>query len=133
MNGDTIQFTLDLCMKIIDTINTGDNVAMLNQTSILLQLVDKEYLKKNKLIDLQKRIKVTLTNEPNMRILRMMQTIKTETDTRIEYLDQDRGNDERLFYQEDMEKEMIVFEEEIRTAVSIIIKELSDDEGVDTD
>jgi len=133
MNNDTIQFTLDLCMKIIDTINTGDNVAMLNQTSILLQLFDKEYLKKNKLADLQKRIKATLTNEPNMRVLRMMQTIKTETDTRIEYLDEDRGNDERLFYQEDMEKEMIGFEEEIRTAVSTIIKELSEEERVDTD
>jgi hypothetical protein len=133
MNSDTIQFTLDLCMKIIETINTGDNVAMLNQTSIILQLFDKEYLKQNKLIDLQKKIDNTLKDEKNMRVLRMMQTIKIETDTRIEYLDEDRGSDQRLFYQQEMEEEMIQFEKEIRTAVSTIIKELSEDEGVDTD
>jgi hypothetical protein len=133
MNPDTTQFTLDLCTRIIDTINVGDNVAMLNQTSVLLQLYDKEFLKQNKLLELQQRIDGVLGNEPNMRILRMMQTIKIETDTRIEYMDKDIGSDERLFYQQEMEEEMIGFEQEIRTAVSKIIKELSAEEGIDTD
>jgi hypothetical protein len=133
MNPDTTQFILDLCTRIIDSINQNDNVAMLNQTSVMLQLYDKEFLKQNKLLELQKRIDATLTNEPNMRILRMMQTIKIETDTRIEYFATDCGSDERLDYQQGMEEEMISFEQEIRTAVSKIIQELSTEEGVDTD
>jgi hypothetical protein len=133
MNPDTTQFILDLCTKIIDSITIGDNIAMLNQTSIILQLYDKDFLKQNKLLELQKRIDATLTNEKNMRILRMMQTIKTETDTRIEYYDRDVGSDERLYYAQEMEEEMIDFEQEIRTAVSKIIQELSTEQGVDTD
>lgn len=133
MNQDTTQFILDLCTKIIDSITVNDNIAMLNQTNVLLDLYDKDFLKQNKLLELQKRIEATLTNEKNMRILRMMQTIKTETDTRIEYFDSDIGSDSRLFYQQEMEEEMIGFEQEIRTAVSKVIKELSVDEGVDTD
>lgn len=133
MNPDTTQFTLDLCTKIIDTINVGDNIAMLNQTSILLQLYTKDFLKQNKLLELQERIDKVLGNEKNMRILRMMQTIKIETDTRIEYFDENIGSDHRLDYEQGMEEEMIGFEQEIRTAVSKIIKELSTEEGVDTD
>ena len=132
-NPDTTQFVIDLCIRIVDAINQGDNVAMLNQASIMLQLYDKDFLKQNKLLDLQRRIDATLTNEPNMRILRMMQTIKIETDTRIEYMDENIGSDHRLFYQQEMEEEMIGFEQEIRTAVSKIIKELTTEEGVDTD
>jgi hypothetical protein len=134
MNDDTIQFTLDLCTKIIDSITANDNVAMLNQTSVILKLYDNEFLKQNKLLELKKKIELTLSNEKNMRILRMMQTVKTEVDTRIEYFDADVGSDQRLFYQQEMEEEMIMFENEIRTAVSKIIIELtSRDEQPDTD
>lgn len=133
MNDYTTQFIIDTCTKIIDSITINDNIAMLNNMSLILKMFEKDFLKQNKLLELQKRIDATLTNEQNMRILRMMQTIKTETDTRIEYFDKDIGSDERLFYQQEMEEEMIGFEQEIRTAVSKIIKELSAEEGVDTD
>jgi hypothetical protein len=101
--------------------------------SLILKMFDNKYLKANNLIELQKRIKATLTSESNMRTLRLMQTIKTETDTRCEYFDADVGSDSRLFYQEEMEEDMISYEEEIRTAISKIIKELSEEEGIDTD
>lgn len=117
----------------MDSITNDDNIAMLNNTNLVLNLFDKKYLKQNNLTDLQKRINNTLTNEANMRILRMMQTIKTETDTRIEYYDEDRGSDNRLFYQQEMEEEMLNYQQEIRQAMAIIIKELSDDKEVDTD
>ena len=131
MNPDILQFTLDLCMKVIDSINANDSVAMLNQTSILLKLQDKEFLKDNNLIKIKEKIDKTLTNEKNMRVLRMMQTIKTEVDTRIEYFDADIGADHRLFYQQEMEQEMISFEQEIRKAISTIITELKTEEGID--
>ena len=133
MNDYTSQFIIDTCTKIIDSITNDDNIAMLNNTNLILNLFDKKYLKENQLTDLQKRINATLTNEANMRILRMMQTIKTETDTRIEYYDEDRGQDNRLFYQQEMEEEMLNYQQEIRQAMAIIIKELSEEEGVDTD
>jgi hypothetical protein len=133
MSEETERFIVDTCTRILDSITQDDNIAMLNQTSMLLQLYDKEFLKENKLLTLQGKIDNTLINEKNMRILRMMQTIKTETDTRIEYYDKDVGSDERLFYQEEMEEEMLTFQQEIRTAVSKIIRELTSDEGVDTD
>jgi hypothetical protein len=128
------QFIIETCQKIMDSITINDHIAMLNNTSLLLKLFDKEYIKQNKLTNLQERITGTLTNEANMRTLRMMQTIKTETDTRIEYFElPNRGSDERLFYQEEMEEDMINYEEEIRTAISKIIKEISTEEGIDTD
>jgi hypothetical protein len=133
MSEETERFIIDTCTRILDSITNDDNIAMLNQTSMILQLYDKEFLKANKLLKLQEKIDNTLTNEKNMRILRMMQTIKTETDTRIEYYDQDIGQDERLFYQQDMEEEMIAFQQEIRVAVSKIIKELSADDRVNVE
>ena len=133
MNDYIAEFVIDTCTKIMDSITNDDNIAMLNNTNLVLNLFDKKYLKQNNLTDLQKRINNTLTNEANMRILRMMQTIKTETDTRIEYYDEDRGSDNRLFYQQEMEEEMLNYQQEIRQAMAIIIKELSDDKEVDTD
>jgi hypothetical protein len=58
-----------------------------------------------------------------MRTLKLMQRVKTEIDTSIEYYDEDVGQDSRLFYQTKLEGMMIGLQEEIRGVLAVIIRE----------
>ena len=107
----------------MSAINEDQHINMLNETELLLNTLDTKFLTKHRLTKLQKKINKVLTSEENMRILRLMQRIKTETDTSVEYYDKDIGQDERLFYQQEMEEEMLEFQNEIRKALATIIKE----------
>lgn len=91
-------------------------------------MFDKEFLKANNIFDLQKSIDKILNNEKHMRILRLMQTIKTEVDSRIFYYDRDYGSDPTLFYQKETEETMLSLESDIRKAVAVIIQEIDQEE-----
>lgn len=120
---EPIDFFFEQIRNIMSAINEDQHINMLNETELLLNTLDTKFLTKHRLTKLQKKINKVLTSEENMRILRLMQRIKTETDTSVEYYDKDIGQDERLFYQQEMEEEMLEFQNEIRKALATIIKE----------
>lgn len=116
-------FLFEEIRNIMEAINEDQHIKMLNETELLLNTLEEEFIKKHQLKKLQNQINKILTNEPNMRTLRLMQRIKTETDTSVEYYDTDRGQDERLFYQIELEEEMLTLQNQIRKALANIIKE----------
>lgn len=120
---DPIDFFFETIRNIMESINEDQHISMLNQTELLLNTLEDKFIKEHKLTDLKNKINQILTSETNMRVLRLMQRIKKETDTSIEYYDADRGQDERLFYQQGLEEEMLGLQNEIRKALSTIIKE----------
>jgi hypothetical protein len=107
--------------KIMTAIDEDENITMLNQTDLLLKMLEKKFKKEHELETTENKIKNFLQNTKNMRILRMQQKIKRETETAIEYYDRDIGRDERLFYQEKLEEDITKLQEEIRRTLSIII------------
>jgi hypothetical protein len=107
----------------MEAINKDDHVTMLNETDLILKVMGQEFLKAHKFGKIHIKIKELLNDEPSMRILKLMQRVKTEVDTSIEYYDKDRGQDERLFYQTPIEEQMIHIQEDIREILSTIIRE----------
>ena len=120
---DPIDFIFDEIKEIMESINQDQHITMLNHTELLLNTLDEKFLEQHQLKELKNKINEILTSEKNMRVLRLMQRIKKETDTSIEYYDADRGQDERLFYQQTLEEEMLELQNEIRKALAIIITE----------
>lgn len=120
---EPVDFLFDEVRNIMESINEDQHIKMLNETELLLNTLDDKFLKEHRLNKLKTKINKILTTEQNMRILRLMQRIKKETDTSIEYYDADRGQDDRLFYQEELEEEMLDLQNQIRKALAIIIKE----------
>lgn len=127
MNEDEfIDFFFDEIKELMDNISEGDHVSMLNHASLIINMTPEDT--KKRLPETKKlliRINKVLTYEPNMRILRMMQKLNKEPETGIEYFSQDKGKDDRLFYKENLEKEMIGFEHEIRKTIAEIIKDMT--------
>lgn len=111
-------FMYNECMRIMDALNNDDTIAMLNETQIILRIIPDDI----KFDKLEKDISKILQDDKTMRILHLMKKIKAEVETAIEYYYIDRGRDERLFYQEDLEKKLNKLKEEIRIAISIILK-----------
>jgi hypothetical protein len=122
--GYYTEFLFDEIKTLMEAITENDHVAMLNHTSLILQSIPDDTKKRlpqtKKLLE---KINRTLHHEGNMRILRLMQRIKKEVDTAIEYFDEDIGSDHRLFYKEELEDEMIMYENEIRKIIADIIKD----------
>jgi hypothetical protein len=117
-----VDYTYEQTIRIIHNMSLDDYNGMLNETDILLNCFDDEKLKIFGLIDLRKKISSLLVDEGKMRLISLLQKIKTETDTGIEYLDEDRGLDERLIYRPKLEKELLELKSEIRKAISKILK-----------
>jgi hypothetical protein len=120
---DIIDWIYEQTNKIMEAINKDDHVTMLNETDLILKVMGQEFLKAHKFGKIHAKIKEILNDEPSMRILKLMQRVKTEVDTSIEYYDKDRGQDERLFYQTPVEEQMIYIQEDIREVLSTIIRE----------
>lgn len=126
MNNDDYytEFLFDEIKVLMDCISESDHVAMLNHASLILSSIPDETKKRlPQTTKILTKINKVLTYEPNMRILRLMQKVKKEVDTGIEYYSPEIGNDERLFYKQNLEKEMISFEHEIRKVMADIIKD----------
>jgi hypothetical protein len=108
----------------MDAISESDHISMLNHASLILSMTSDETKKRlpqvNKLL---LKINKVLTYEPNMRILKLMQKITKEVETSVEYYSPPISNDERLFYKQNLEQEMINFGHEIRRVIAEIIKE----------
>jgi hypothetical protein len=121
--ADIIDWIYEQSNKIMEAINSDDHIKMLNETDLILKVVGKEFLTLHKFNKLHQRIHLILNDEPDMRALKLMQRVKTEIDTSIEYYDKDVGQDERLFYQDKLETAMIELQEEIRGVLAVIIRE----------
>jgi hypothetical protein len=121
--ADIIDWIYEQSNKIMEAINIDDHIKMLNETDLILKVVGKEFLTIHKFNKLQQQIHLILNNEPDMRTLKLMQRVKTEIDTSIEYYDEDVGQDSRLFYQTKLEGMMIGLQEEIRGVLAVIIRE----------
>jgi hypothetical protein len=120
---DIIDWIYEQTNKIMEAINKDDHVMMLNETDLLLKVMGQEFMNAHKFGKIYAKIKEILNDEPSMRVLKLMQRVKTEVDTSIEYYDKDRGQDERLFYQTPIEEQMIHTQEDIRKVLSTIIRE----------
>lgn len=115
--------------KIMNAIDLDEPMTALSETSLLIKTIPKETFEKYPQIKkLEKKINGMLLNPRTHRLLRLNSVLKKEIETYIEYLDEDIGNDARLYYQEELEAELMLLMEEIRNFISIIIKErLNDD------
>jgi len=120
---DQVDFIYDQIRTIMNSINEDKYLNMLNETALLLQILDNEFKTQHNLTKIEKIINKILTDDTKVRVLKLLQRIKNETDTAIEYYDRDIGQDARLFYQEQFEKDMINIQTNIRKALAIIIKE----------
>lgn len=105
---------------IMKAISTDDPYTALTETDLLLKTINvKDYPSAN---ELQKKIDSFLLDKTNNRILRLNSVTKREIETHIEYLDKDIGQDHRLFYQKELEEDLISLYGEIRTFLANIIK-----------
>lgn len=120
-------FILVMSVKIMESMNLGDDIAVLNQAKLLFSILPDDKKKELKIPPVEKRIEGLLEDEHTMRILRLMQKIKSETETSIEYYYKDRGQDERLYYNKELETDLISVNKEIRNAISKII---ADNQGI---
>jgi hypothetical protein len=125
MNEDYyIEFFFKEVEVLMDSISENDHVAMLNHASLILSSIPDETKKRlpqtGKLLT---KINKVLGYEPNMRILKLMQRVNREVETAVEYYSPPVGSDERLFYKQNLEKEMTMFENEIRKVIAEIIKD----------
>lgn len=121
--ADSIDFTLNTIEKIMHAINEDESYVAMNETDLLLKTLDSKYKKEKKLDELELSIANFLKNPKNSRLLRLLQKVKREIDTGIEYYDEDIGNDHRLFYQNDLEEDVNIVYEKIRAALASIIKD----------
>jgi hypothetical protein len=117
-----IDYTYEQTIRIIHCMSVDDYHGMLNETDILLNCFDDEQIKVLGLSFLAKKISGLLVDEKWMRLVSLLQKIKAEVDTGIEYFDDDRGLDERLIYRPKLEKELLELKRDIRKAISNILK-----------
>lgn len=125
---DEVNFFYEIGNKIMESISTDDNIDMLNQTDLLMKSLTNEFKKRNNLNKIETEIRTILKDTDKMRILRILQRVKKESELAIEYYHKDVGNDERLFYNEETEKQMFELQEKIRTALSKVIKEMQSED-----
>lgn len=119
---------IDQIKTVMVSINADDPYTTMNETDLLLKTLNQEFKKKNDLDQLQTKIDNFLLVPANNRILRLNSRIKQELETAIEYYDTDIGNDTRLFYQENLEQDILEVIGEIRSFLALIINnKLNDD------
>ena len=125
-------FVYEQIVKIMESINNDDILSMLNEADLLLKLMPEEFKKEHKLTILEKKIKEIIVNEEMLRDIKLYKRLKTETETSTEYYGKDRGSDERLHYNKEMEERIMKIQEKIRVAISKIIRHKMYEE-LDTD
>jgi hypothetical protein len=118
----THDIILDNINQILTSIDNDEPYSPINRTDFLFKMLGDDFIKNHNLLPLHKRIKNFLLNPTNNRMLRMNQRIKLEIETAVEYLDKDIGNDTRLFYKTELEKEILNIHDDIRTALAIIVQ-----------
>lgn len=119
---EVVDTILNQVEKIMHAIAEDEAITVLSETDLLLKILDEQYKKEHDLDKLQEDIDHFLTDPNNTRLLRLQQRLKREVDTAIEYYDEDIGNDHRLFYQKDLEDDIVKIYSEIRTGLGIIIR-----------
>lgn len=113
---------IDSIRHIIQSMNDDDAISAITETDILIGTLTKEYIKENQHEELKNNCKTLLTKPTYNRLLRINQRLKQETDTAIEYYDEDIGEDPRLLYQQELEEILLATYSEIRKLISSIIK-----------
>jgi hypothetical protein len=96
---------------------------VLTLTDILLKASGEEFVKKHDLEDLQDSIHNMLLNKTNFRVIRLNNLIKGEMELGCEYLDKNRGSDTRLYYNEELEDELMDIYKRVRDFLAILIRE----------
>ena len=125
---EQIDTLLNQCEKIMNAIAQDLAIVAFSETDLLLKILDDEFKKSHKLDKLQIKVSHFLLNPDNSRLLRLQQKLKEDQEVAVEYFAEDIGNDERLFYQTELEKDVLEIYDEIRTGIAIIIrKKLSGD------
>lgn len=117
-----LDFMYEQVVKIMNSINADDNTTMINETDLLLKTLPEKFKEDYELIKLEKEIQKIFNDKDEMRILRIIQKIKIDGESCIEYYDIDKGQDHRLFYREELEKKFFNLQEKIRKALSVILK-----------
>lgn len=118
-------YIYSLTERILNYIREEDYLGMLNETDVLLKFLEDNFKNEQSLEKLEKEIHTLLLDESRMRIVKLLQSVKTEQDTKIEYYDIDRGIDERLKYRGTVEKELLTLQEKIRDMISKVLKNKS--------
>jgi len=118
-------YIYSLTERILNYIREEDYLGMLNETDVLLKFLEDNFKIEQSLEKLEKEIHTLLLDESRMRIVKLLQSVKTEQDTKIEYYDIDRGIDERLKYRGTVEKELLTLQEKIRDMISKVLKNKS--------
>jgi len=129
---DDTQETYTILLTQIDMITKAmhddDPITVLEETDILLQTLEPTYILQHSLKKLMNNIKTLLNTPSNNRLLRLNSKIKQELETAIEFYDEDIGTDERLFYNEELERTILQTYSEIRRLLAILIKTRFSDE-----
>jgi hypothetical protein len=115
-----IEYTLQKINYIMQSMNNDDQLSVLNETDLLLKFLEK---KKNAFLSLEKEISSILLDKDKMRIVKLLKKVKEESDSGVEYYDEERGNDSKLTFNEEYEKTMNILNDKIRSLLAEIIKE----------
>jgi len=118
---ENLDYTISQVEKISEAMNEDKIVTTLNETSILIKTLPF----KDEFKEIEKQIDGILNNSEILRKLRLNQTIKNETETRIEYYDEDIGEDKRTKYDEETENKILKLQKKIRIMLGKIIQETS--------
>lgn len=113
-------FVFEIVRTIINGINKDEHITVLNNVSLLFNIIDPD-LKDKEIKSLEKEVDEILNNHNTMRVLRVINKVKEENSTSIEYYYKDRGRDARLFYNYELENKMMTLNKRIRIALSKII------------
>jgi len=119
-NADIITNQITIIMGAIDE---DQCYTAVNECDLLIKMLPLEIQAEKAVIKLHRRIKNFLLNQNNVRILRLLQKLKTEVDTAIEYFDEDIGTDARLNFQTELEADLLIAYDEMRTFFAWIIRE----------
>lgn len=115
-----IEYFLQKINFILAAMDNDDQLTVLNETDLLLKSIPT---KDKKILELKEKLRNILLGPEKMRIIKLLRKIKEDSESGVEYYDSDRGNDSKLHFDKEFEKEMIMLNDDIRTALSTIIKE----------
>jgi hypothetical protein len=121
--NNSIELITNQITIIMNAMDEDQCYSCLNETDFLLKMIPSELQKEKNVFKLHRRIKNFLLNQDNVRILRLMQKIKSEPETSVEYYDRDYGSDERLLFQNELEADLLITYDEIKTFLSWLIRE----------
>jgi hypothetical protein len=122
MSEETQPFILDLIMALKEKMGQDEPFSTLIDADILLKTIEPEWINKHGFQNLQSDIDNFLVNQTHNRMIRLNSAIKKDPDLYVELLGRDIGKDDRLFYREEFEKDLILLMLDIRKFMALIIK-----------